>query len=126
MQHQVETGQPARLVLSLPPPGLARRETRVLFACAALASTGLFSSFTVSPLLATEIGGSRAWSGVPAAAGIAGTAVGAVVVSRAMARWGRGPGLRLGYSLALAGAAAAVVGARWLAVVVAGMALIGL
>ncbi len=108
------------------PEGVARG-TRLIFAGAALGTTGLFAAFTVAPLIARELTGSSAWSGIPGAIGVAGTAAGAAVLSAVMGRRGRASGLRLGYLVGLAGAVV-TVGAAALGsflVLLAGMALVG-
>lgn len=88
-----------------------RRTTVVLFSVVTLASTALFSTLTVAALVADEVMGLRALSGIPPAAAVAGTAIGSVVLSRLMARRGRRPGLLAGFLVAAGGAAAALVAA---------------
>jgi MFS family permease len=85
------------------------RATRAVFVAVALGSTSLYASFTAAPLIATEMTGSRATSGLPGAMAILGTAVGSALLSTAMARRGRRFGLRLGYTVGLAGAVAALL-----------------
>ncbi len=83
-----------------------------LFASVGLASTGYIASITVTPLVAEDMLGTAAWSGVPVAAGIFGTAAGTALLSWLMARRGRRFGLITGYimgSVAGGGALAAVV-----------------
>ena len=93
-------------------PSLERdraRATRAIFAAVAFGSTSLYAAFTAAPLIATEMTGSRATSGLPGATAILGTAAGSALLSTAMARWGRRFGLRLGYSVGLAGAVSALL-----------------
>ncbi|HEX9775605.1 MAG TPA: MFS transporter [Actinomycetota bacterium] len=90
----------------------AGRATRLVFWGAALGTTSLFAAFTVAPLLAKEITGSNAVAGIPGAAAVAGTALGAAMLSVVMGRRGRAAGLRLGYALGLAGAFGAVIALR--------------
>ena len=81
-----------------------------LFASVGLASTGYIASITVTPLVAEDMLGTAAWSGVPVAAGIVGTAAGTALLSWLMARRGRRFGLITGYimgSVAAGGALAA-------------------
>lgn len=84
------------------------RATAAIFASVALGSTSLYAAFTAAPLVATEMTGSRATSGLPGAIAVLGTAAGSALLSSAMARRGRRFGLRIGYSVGLAGAVAAL------------------
>jgi MFS family permease len=82
-----------------------RRLTGSIFASVAIGTTAMFAALTVAPLVALEITGSAALTGLPGALGVAGTAAGATLVSRVMARRGRRrPGLVLGYVVAIGGA----------------------
>ena len=54
--------------------------------------------------MAAEITGTNAWTGVPVAVGALGTALASWPLSRLMARFGRRPGLAVGYGLAVVGA----------------------
>lgn len=74
-----------------------------------LGMTGYYAAFTVAPLIAEDLTGSRTWSGLPGAAVILGTACGAVLLSEVMQRHGRRPGLTLGWLAGTAGALLAVV-----------------
>ncbi|HEX9887892.1 MAG TPA: MFS transporter [Nitriliruptorales bacterium] len=80
------------------------RAGRILFGGAALATTGFFSGLAVAPLAAEDLTGAVTWSGLPGAAGIVGTAVGASVVSVILRRVDRRTGLTAGYLLGVAGA----------------------
>lgn len=80
------------------------RATGVIFVAVALGSTSLYAAFTAAPLIATEMTGTRATSGMPGAIAILGTAAGSLFLSSAMAKRGRRFGLRLGYAIGLAGA----------------------
>ncbi|MGH2818300.1 MAG: MFS transporter, partial [Actinomycetota bacterium] len=110
---------------------LVRRRTRLtwtIFAGVALGTTSLYAAFTAAPLVATDIGASRAWSGVPGAAAVLGTAVGSAWLSGVMARRGRRAGLELGWAIGLVGAVAAAFAASssaFVALLVA-MVLIGI
>lgn len=85
------------------------RATGAIFVAVALGSTSLYASFTAAPLIATEMTGSRATSGLPGAMAILGTAAGSTLLSFTMARRGRRFGLRLGYSVGLGGAVMALL-----------------
>lgn len=99
-----------------------------MFAGVALGSTSLFAAFTAAPLAATDIGASRAWSGVPAATSVVGTAAGSAILAWIMARRGRRAGLSLGWLTGTAGAILSLAGvqARSLAFLLVGMVLIGI
>jgi len=104
------------------------RTTWTLFVAVALGSTALYAAFTAAPLVAREIGASRAWSGVPGAASIIGTALGSTVLSWVMARRGRRAGLALGWAIGVFGGvvAAIAVAASAFAGLLLAMALIGI
>ncbi len=108
-------------------PRLRGRATRTLFAGVAMGSTGMFAAITAGPLIAEEITGVPTWSGLPGTSGILGTAVGATLLSRVMARRGRRPGLTLGYAVGLTGAGAVVAAAEYgvFVLLLAGMVMIG-
>jgi MFS family permease len=83
---------------------------------------------TVAPILALELTGSPTLTGLPGAVGVVGTALGATIVSRVMARRGaRRPGLVLGYTIAAAGAliAATATFVQSFALLLAAMVAIG-
>lgn len=124
----------SRVEATTPPPldqetlqRLRRRATRVIFAGVALGTTGLFAAFSLGPLVADDISGSTEAAGLPAAAGVAGVAVGALFLSSIMARRGRGAGLEAGYLLGVLGAVLAVLAVEMLSLwlLLAGMLLIG-
>ncbi len=81
---------------------------------------------TVATLIASDRVGA-AWSGVPAAGGVLGTALGAFTLATLMRRRGRRFGLLLGYSVAAVGAGVAILAVLLGAVplLVVGMALLG-
>jgi len=85
------------------------RLTRTIFVAVALGSTSLYAAFTIAPLVARDVGASRAWSGVPGAISVVGTALGSALLSVVMARRGRRTGLGLGWAIGVAGAIGAVV-----------------
>ena len=88
------------------------RTGRLLFGGAALGATGFFAGVATAPLAAQDLTGGVTWSGVPGAMGIAGTALGATLVSLALRRFGRRPGLSLGYGVGAAGALTAGLALR--------------
>ena len=98
-----------------------------LFTSAALMNAAMAAASAVSTLVAADAMGT-AWAGLPNTAGVAGTGAGAVVLSRLMSRFGRRCGLLVGYAAALEGAllAAAAVPGGNIALLVAGMALLGI
>jgi MFS family permease len=118
-------------VTSLPTAGspLRRRGPLMatLFAAQVCGSTGFSMSMAVGAIMAAAITGTHTWSGLPVAIGSLGTALASYPLSRLMARFGRRPGLTVGYSLAVAGAALGMVGVvqQSFAVFLAGMALFG-
>jgi MFS family permease len=104
------------------------RITAVLFSGVALGSTAYIAAVTIATLAVDEIAGSATWAGVPGATATLGTAVGTTVLSRNVVRRGRRPGLVAGYAVAVLGSALAIaaVGSSSLALLMAGMALLGL
>src|SRR5215467_5989903 len=105
-----------------------RRLMGALFAAQVSASAGHSIGMAVGGIMAAEITGSNACSGVPVAVGALGTALASWPLARLMARRGRRPGLVLGYGLAVAGALIGIAGvlARSFPVLLAGMALFGI
>jgi MFS family permease len=105
-----------------------RRSTAVIFAHVSLGSTSLFAAFTVAPLVASELTRSRVWSGLPGAFAVAGTALGASLITVVMVRKGRAPGLRLGYAIGVLGGAGALlaVAVEVFPLLLAAMVLIGI
>lgn len=105
-----------------------RRLSTTLFGGAALGVTGYIAAATVSGLAVEEITGSAALAGLPGAIAVAGTAVGATLLTARVAERGRRPGLIAGYLVAVAGAFTAllaVVNAElWL--LLAGMLAMGI
>jgi MFS family permease len=76
-----------------------------LFAAQVCASTGFTMSLAVGSIMAAAITGTNTWSGLPVALGALGGALASWPLARLMDRWGRRPGLALGYALAVGGAA---------------------
>jgi MFS family permease len=82
------------------------RAMPALFAGAAMMNAAMAAASAVSTIVAADELG-PAWGAVPNTAGIVGTGIGALALTRVMNRWGRRAGLILGYVVAAAGAAIA-------------------
>ncbi|HKS47325.1 MAG TPA: MFS transporter [Amycolatopsis sp.] len=93
----------------------------------AVGSMGLAAGGTAGPLLAVQMTGTNAAAGVPVALNLAGSAVGALLISRLAALGRRGQGLALGFATGALGAAVVVVAAAaWsFGLVLAGSMLLG-
>jgi MFS family permease len=81
-----------------------------LFAAQVSASTGFTMSLAVGSIMAAAITGTPTWSGLPVALGSLGGALASWPLARLMGRFGRRPGLALGYALAVAGAGLGMLG----------------
>src|SRR5919199_1128410 len=90
-------------------PATTSRAMPALFTGVAVMNAAMASASAVSTIAAADQLGPQ-WSGLPNAAGVIGTGVGALALSRVMTRWGRRAGLLLGYLVATAGAVVAVAG----------------
>lgn len=114
-------------MLSTVVDGSARRLTWTVFVSVAFGMVALYAAFTAAPLVAEDITGTRAWSGLPGAAAILGTAVGAAALSGVMSRRGRRPGLVAGWTLGVLGAVAALFATQVgsLVLLVVGMLVVG-
>lgn len=88
-----------------------RRILAVLVLAQIMSGAGLTAGITVGALLAEEVLGSTGLAGVPSALFTAGAALGALCIGRLCARWGRRPGLALGYATGALGSAGVVVAA---------------
>ncbi|MFI9027945.1 MFS transporter [Streptomyces sp. NPDC053560] len=88
-----------------------RRVLTVLVVSQVLSGAGLAAGITVGALLAEEMLGSTGLAGLPSALFTAGAALGAVGIGRLSQRWGRRPGLALGYAGGAAGSLGVVVAA---------------
>jgi MFS family permease len=91
---------------------MARRGSLMatLFVAQVLGSTGHSISMAVGGIMAAAITGTNTWVGLPVGIGALGTALASWPLSRLMARFGRRPGLTVGYGVAVAGAALGMVG----------------
>ena len=81
-----------------------------LFAAQVCGSTGHSIGMAVGGISAAAITGTNTWVGVPVAVGALGAALAAWPLSRFMGRYGRRPGLAIGYGLAVVGAGLGAVG----------------
>ena len=112
-----------------PAPAVERRGVLMatLFAAQVCGSTGHSMSMAVGGILAADITGTNAWTGLPVAIGALGAALASWPLSRLMGRAGRRPGLTLGYGLAVVGALLGIAGVltRSFALLLVGMALFG-
>jgi MFS family permease len=106
---------------------LRRRTVGMLAAGVALGSTGHIAASTVATIVAEDLAGTSALSGVPSAMGVLGAAAGSYLLSILMARRGRRAGLSLGYAVSVLGSAiagmAVIIGS--LPVLLGGTVLIG-
>jgi MFS family permease len=82
------------------PPSDRRRGYSALFVGVAVSTTGFLAATTVNSLIAEDLTGSAAWSGIPSAASVLGTAAGATALAAVVRRVGPRTGLALGYGLA--------------------------
>lgn len=97
---------------SLSPPD-QRRAYLAIFTGVAISTTGFLASNTVNGLVAEDLTGSTSWSGLPAAATVLGTAVGATALATVVRRWGPRAGLTLGYVLAALAIGVATYAILW-------------
>ncbi|UKY48443.1 MFS transporter [Streptomyces inhibens] len=88
-----------------------RRILAVLVFSQILSGAGLAAGITVGALLAEELLGSTGLAGVPSALFTAGSALGAVGIGQICRRWGRRPGLALGYGVGALGSLGVVAAA---------------
>ena len=109
---------------------MARRGSLMatLFVAQVLGSTGHSIGMAVGGIMAAAITGTNTWVGLPVAVGALGTALASWPLSRLMARFGRRPGLTLGYGLAVVGAVLGMGGvlAGSFVLLLVGMALFGI
>lgn len=106
---------------------IARRTTGTLFAAQSLVSAAFITSGTVSVIVAAELSGSQAWSGIPASVMQLGTAFASLAVAATTDRIGRRGGLALGLAVGVLGtglSVGAIVGSTLL-LFLAGSLLLG-
>lgn len=108
-------------------PALRRRTTAVLIAGQILGGLGVATGIALSAVLAQEVSGTEALSGLAATATVAGTAVLSVPLAALMTARGRRPGLVLAYLVGALGGGLVVVAARLgsFPLLLCGMALFG-
>ncbi|GAA3396849.1 MFS transporter [Streptomyces roseoviridis] len=92
-------------------PALRRRIQAVLIATQILGGLGIAIGFALAAVLATEVSGTEALSGLASTASVAGPALLAMPLASLMARRGRRAGLVLAYLVGALGAGVAVLGA---------------
>ncbi len=81
----------------------SRKIVFTLLAGQSLFSASMIMIFTVSSIIAVELGGSTGWTGVPATLVVAGAALMAYPIGQLMDRIGRRKGLSVGYLLGVGG-----------------------
>lgn len=108
--------------------GAARRITAVLFVSQSLASAAFIAVVTVNAIVGAELSGRQELAGLPATVMLAGAATAAYPAGRFMQRFGRRPGLTLGFLIGLAGmlVTGSSVVLRSFALFLGGLSLIGL
>ncbi|MGW6271604.1 MFS transporter [Streptomyces sp. NPDC055060] len=92
-------------------PGLRRRTTAVLVASQILGGLGVPIGIALAPMLATEVSGTEALSGLAPTASVAGTALLSLPLAALMTSRGRRPGLVLAYLIGALGAGLVVLAA---------------
>ena len=102
----------ADAALAAPVDRAQRRTVRVLATSQVLGGIGVGVAISVGGLIAEEVSGSTALSGLSQTASVLGAAVAALPMARLMSALGRRPGLFTGYVVASAGAAVVVTGAE--------------
>ncbi len=104
-----------------------RHTVRTLVTTQAIGGVGLSSAIAVAALLAKDVTGSEALSGLAQTAQVLGAAVSAALLAGYMARRGRRPGLTLGYLVGALGAGLCIVAgtARSFPVLLVGAVLLG-
>ncbi|MFH9470103.1 MFS transporter [Streptomyces clavifer] len=122
MSHPVASWHTAAVTTALPPsritaadlPALRRRTSAVLIGSQILGGLGVAIGIALAPVLAAEVSGSEALSGLAPTASVTGTALLSLPLAALMTSRGRRPGLVLAYLIGSVGAAlvvtAAVVG----------------
>jgi len=110
--------------MTRPPRG---RLMATLFAAQVCGSTGHSMSLAVGAIMAASITGTNTWSGMPVAVGALGAALASWPLSRLMERFGRRPGLALGYGVAVVGTVLGMIGVAVgsFALLLVGMTLFG-
>ena len=112
-------------VSALPARG---RLMATLLAAQVCGSTGHSISLAVGSIVAADLTGSNTWSGLPVSVGALGAALASVPLARAMGRFGRRPGLVVGYGLGVLGSGLGMLGVmtRSFPLLLVGMLLFGI
>ncbi|MGP3685267.1 MFS transporter [Streptomyces sp. IBSNAI002] len=107
--------------------GLRRRTTGVLIASQMLGGLGVPISIALAPVLAAEVSGTEAMSGLASTAAVIGTALMSLPLAALMTARGRRPGLVLAYLIGATGAGLVVLAATIgnFPLLMAGMAAFG-
>ena len=90
-------------------PWSRRQLMATLFLAQVCGSTGHSIIMAVGSIMAASITGTNTWSGLPVGVGALGAALASWPLARLMSRFGRRPGLALGYGLAVLGAVLGMV-----------------
>ncbi|MFI8432271.1 MFS transporter [Streptomyces sp. NPDC079020] len=90
-------------------PALQRRTSAVLIASQMLGGLGVPIAIALAPVLATEVSGSEAFSGLASTASVAGTALLSLPLAALMTARGRRPGLVVAYLIGALGAGLVVL-----------------
>ncbi|MFF4093995.1 MFS transporter [Streptomyces sp. NPDC001834] len=101
--------RPAERVSADDLPALRRRTSAVLIASQILGGLGVPIGIALAPVLASEVSGSEAWSGLAPTASVAGTALLSLPLAAVMTSRGRRPGLVLAYLIGALGAGLVVL-----------------
>ncbi|MEU6060163.1 MFS transporter [Streptomyces sp. NPDC047097] len=125
-----ELPRPARPSGLVPPerlPAVRRRITAVLAVNQVIGGLGVATGIALSAVLAQEVSGTEALSGLAATAMVVGTALLSVPLAALMTARGRRPGLMLGYLLAAVGGGTVVLASAIgsFPLLLAGLALFG-
>jgi MFS family permease len=106
---------------------VARRITGTLFVTQSMASAALIAQVTIGAIASAQLGGSIALAGLPTTVVLIGAATAAYPAGRFMQRFGRRPGLALGFLFGMIGmlldAVALIIGS--FALFIVGLILIG-
>ncbi len=108
-------------------PALQRRTSAVLVVSQILGGLGVAIGIALAPMLATEVTGTEALSGLAPTASVAGTALLSLPLAAVMTSRGRRPGLVLAYLIGALGGALVVIGTvvRSFPLLLLGMAAFG-
>ncbi|MFE7751831.1 MFS transporter [Streptomyces sp. NPDC057428] len=100
----VTTASPPSRITAADLPALQRRTSAVLIGSQILGGLGVAVGIALAPVLASEVSGSEALSGLAPTASVTGTALLSLPLAALMASRGRRPGLVLAYLVGSAGA----------------------